>query len=156
MREGIPFICENKFLGYRKDPNDERNLIIVPEEAEVVKLIYKLYTSGVGTCEIARILMKKGYKTGAKKDKWYSSTVEGIIKNENIVVIFFFKKLLPLIFYLINELKTMVSLKSTTSKTTINLLLIETHGIGPKKYLRPIKQSLKTIPNYGDIQLDIH
>ena len=82
MREGIPFICENKFLGYRKDPNDERNLIIVPEEAEVVKLIYKLYTSGVGTCEIARILMKKGYKTGAKKDKWYSSTVEGIIKNE--------------------------------------------------------------------------
>lgn len=82
MREGIPFICENKFLGYRKDPTNERNLIIIPEEAEVVKLIYRLYTSGVGTCEIARRLMKEGYLTGAKKTKWWSSTVEGIIRNE--------------------------------------------------------------------------
>lgn len=50
------------FLGYSKDKDGR--LVIVPEEAKIIKEIYELYTSMVGPCEIARILESKGYKTG--------------------------------------------------------------------------------------------
>lgn len=82
MKEGEPFLCDSTFLGYRKDPNDKKNLIIVPEEAEIVKLIFELYTDEVGTNEICRILERKGYITSRGKTKWYNTTVEGIITNE--------------------------------------------------------------------------
>lgn len=85
MKEGEPFLCDSTFLGYRKDPNDKKNLIIVPEEAETVRNIYKWYASGIGTNEIIRKLEKMGAKTGAGKTKWWSSTVQSILTNEKYV-----------------------------------------------------------------------
>ena len=81
FQEGIPMVSSN-LLGYRRDPNNKKNLIIVPEEAEIVKEIYALYTSGVGPCQIARILTSKGYKTRSGKSKWHDSTIEGVLQNE--------------------------------------------------------------------------
>ena len=80
-KEGIPMVSSN-LLGYRRDPNNPKNLIVIPEEAEIVKLLFKLYTDEVGTNEICRILESKGYLTRRGLKKWYNTTVEGIITNE--------------------------------------------------------------------------
>ena len=80
-KEGIPMIPSN-LLGYKRDPDNPKNLVIIPEEAEIVKLIFKLYTDEVGTNEICRILERKGCITSRGKTKWYNTTVEGIITNE--------------------------------------------------------------------------
>lgn len=81
FKEGVPVINTNRFLGYTKDRKGG-NLVIIPEEAEVVKTIFQLYTNGVGPNEICRKLMAKGYKTGAGKTKWTQSTLTSILKNE--------------------------------------------------------------------------
>lgn len=80
-KEGIPMVSCN-LIGYRRDPDNPKNLIIVPEEAQIVKEIYELYINEVGTNEIARIMERKGYHTRRGKNKWYNSTIEGIITNE--------------------------------------------------------------------------
>lgn len=80
-KEGIPLVSSN-LLGYRRDPENPKNLIIIPEEAQIVKEIFELYTNEVGTNEIGRILEKKGYLTRRGKTKWYNSTIEGVITNE--------------------------------------------------------------------------
>lgn len=80
-KEGIPMVSSN-LLGYRRDPENPKNLIIIPEEAQIVKEIFELYTNEVGTNEIGRILEKKGYLTRRGKTKWYNSTIEGVITNE--------------------------------------------------------------------------
>ncbi len=66
-------------LGYKLE-NDE--LVIVPEEAEIVKFIYDKYLSGLGANLIAKELMKKGYESPKSGKKWAASTVTGILKNE--------------------------------------------------------------------------
>lgn len=80
-KEGVPMVSSN-LLGYRRDPNNEKNLIIIPEEAQIVKEIFDLYVQDVGTNEICRIMQSKGYLTRRKGTKWYNSTIEGIITNE--------------------------------------------------------------------------
>ena len=81
FKEGIPMVSSN-LIGYRRDPDNKKNLIIVPEEAEIIRTIFTLYTEGVGTNEICRILQRKGYKTRKDFTKWYGTTINGIIKNE--------------------------------------------------------------------------
>jgi len=55
-------INHNRFLGYTKDEN--KKLIIVPEEAEVIKRIYREYLEGESLLGIGH-----GILTGAKKEK---------------------------------------------------------------------------------------
>ena len=82
MKQGEVFLCDATFLGYKKDPDNKKNLLIIPEEAETVRLIYKWYSSGIGTCEIVRRLETMGAKNGRGTTKWYQSTVEAILTNE--------------------------------------------------------------------------
>ncbi len=49
--------------GYRHNEAEKGKLDIVPEEAEVIQLIFSLYLEGNSTHQVARILDKKGYKT---------------------------------------------------------------------------------------------
>ena len=44
FQEGKVIVNHNKFLGYTKDENGE--LVIVPEEAEVVRRIYREFLDG--------------------------------------------------------------------------------------------------------------
>lgn len=73
----------NWFLGYTRDK--EGKLVIVPEEAEVVKRIYREYLEGKSTAAIAAGLEKDGILTGARREKWYGTTVEKILKNEKYI-----------------------------------------------------------------------
>ena len=80
MKNGVPIVNTTTFLGYSKDKDGR--LVIVPEEAKIIKEIYELYTSMVGPCEIARILESKGYKTGRGNTHWNLSLIQSILKNE--------------------------------------------------------------------------
>lgn len=76
MKEGKPFVNCTRFLGYKKD--EQGNLVIVPEEAEIVKYIFELYDQGYGPAAIEKKLEARHYKTAAGKPYWYASTINGI------------------------------------------------------------------------------
>ena len=68
------------FLGYCKGADGLPK--IVPEEAETVKLIYRLFVEGLMPSTIAKELTKLGILSPAGKEHWYASTVESILTNE--------------------------------------------------------------------------
>ena len=70
----------SSFLGYRKGPDDLPE--IVPEEAETVREIYRLFIQGKTVNWIANHLTEKGIPTPRGKAKWPTSTIESILMNE--------------------------------------------------------------------------
>lgn len=73
----------NHFLGYTKD--EKGNLVIDPEQAEVVKRIYREYLDGYSMDKIAKGLEADGILTGAGKTKWWTSTINKILRNEKYI-----------------------------------------------------------------------
>lgn len=59
--------------------------MIVPEQAEVVKRIYREYLEGSSMDKIAKGLEKDGILTGAGKKKWWTSTINKILRNEKYI-----------------------------------------------------------------------
>ncbi len=80
FKEGKVIVNHKWFLGYTKDEN--KNLIIDHEQAEIVKLIYNLYLDGKSAGKIAKYLTDNKYKNGAGSTRWYSSNITQILKNE--------------------------------------------------------------------------
>lgn len=76
-------INHNRFLGYTKDADG--NLIIDPEQAEVVKRIYREYLEGFSMDKIAAGLERDGILTGAGKTRWHTSTINKILRNEKYI-----------------------------------------------------------------------
>lgn len=79
FEQGQLIVNPNTPLGYKF--NEDGQLVVVPEEAKLVKRIYESYAKGIGTAEIARRLNKEGYKT-AHGRQFMASTILYIIKNE--------------------------------------------------------------------------
>ncbi|MGE6896491.1 recombinase family protein [Priestia flexa] len=80
FRDGKVYCNTTRFLGYDKDGNGE--LVINEKEAEIVKRIYREYLEGKSTQAIAKGLTADGIKTAADNEKWWDSTVTGILTNE--------------------------------------------------------------------------
>ena len=78
--DGKVSIPYGHFLGYRKGANGLPE--IVPEEAEVVRTIYRMFIEGQSSNAIARHLTQQGIPTPAKKTVWQKATVESILRNE--------------------------------------------------------------------------
>ena len=76
-------VNHNRFLGYTKDA--EGNLVIDPEQAEVVKRIYREYLDGYSMDKIAAGLEADGILTVAGKTKWHTSTINKILRNEKYI-----------------------------------------------------------------------
>ena len=68
------------FLGYRKGENGVPE--IVPEEAQIVRDIYRQFLEGATPNMIAKRLTEQGIPTPGGKKKWASSTIESILSNE--------------------------------------------------------------------------
>ena len=68
------------FLGYRKGADGFPE--VIPEEAVIVRRIYSRFMAGQTTAMIAKDLTADGILTPARKQRWQSSTVESILKNE--------------------------------------------------------------------------
>ena len=82
-QQGKVQVCTNRFLGYDKDENG--NLIINPEEAEVVKRIYREYLEGKSYYAIGHGLTAGGIKTAAGSERWRASTLRKILMNEKYI-----------------------------------------------------------------------
>lgn len=64
------------FLGY------DKNFKVNEKQANTVRLIYKLFISGLSMYAITKELMSRGIKSPSGKDKWHISTVKSILTNE--------------------------------------------------------------------------
>jgi len=80
FQEGEIMLNYKFFLGYTRDEN--KNLVIVPEEAKVVRRIYREFLSGKSLNDIAKGLTADGIATPAHKKQWRVTTVQGILTNE--------------------------------------------------------------------------
>ena len=77
---GIPMIPTWVLLGYTTD--EYGNMVIVPDEAEVVSFIYEKYLDGWTVKEIAAHLTKEGIPTVKGLDVWPVGSVYNILRNE--------------------------------------------------------------------------
>lgn len=82
-QQGQITVNHNRFLGYTKDENG--NLIIEPDEAKVIKRIFREYLDGASLQQIGRGLEADGILTGAGKKKWRAETLQKILKNEKYI-----------------------------------------------------------------------
>src|SRR5574344_728274 len=84
FKEGKVYLNTVRFLGFTKDEN--KKIIIVPEEAEIVKRIYLEFVGGKTYNEIARGLTADNIKSPGdienKGKSWHSSTIFSILQNE--------------------------------------------------------------------------
>jgi DNA invertase Pin-like site-specific DNA recombinase len=82
-QQGKVQVNHKRFMGYTKD--EEGNLIIVPEEAEIIKLIYREYLEGKSLAGIGRDLEKDDILTAAGKPRWRPETIKKILLNEKYI-----------------------------------------------------------------------
>lgn len=82
-QQGEVQVNHNRFLGYTKDEN--KKLVIVAEEAEVIKRIYREYLEGESLLQIGRGLEADGIMTAAKKPKWRPETIKKMLQNEKYI-----------------------------------------------------------------------
>lgn len=82
-QQGKVQVNHNRFMGYTKD--EEGNLIIVPEEAEIIKRIYREYLEGKSLAGIGRDLEKDDILTAAGKPRWRPETIKKILLNEKYI-----------------------------------------------------------------------
>ena len=80
MADGKFTLPYAQFLGYERGEDGLPK--IIPEEAEVVRLIYRLFMEGKTFSTIARYLTSEGIPTPAGKKKWQSASVRSILTNE--------------------------------------------------------------------------
>lgn len=79
-KEGEVIFRYNNFLGYRKGDGGKPE--IVPEEADIIRLIYDRFLVGDSLNGIAELLESKGIASPSGKDKWQLSTIQSILSNE--------------------------------------------------------------------------
>lgn len=76
-------VNHNRFLGYTKDENNK--LVINPEQAKIVKRIYREYLEGASLVQIARGLEADEILTVAKRSKWRPESIKKILQNEKYI-----------------------------------------------------------------------
>ncbi len=76
--------------GYYID-RKEKKMIVVPNEAKVVKIIYEMYIDGKGSQGIANELNKMGFKSSTG-GQWSHESVMNILKNEGFLQAYIFVK----------------------------------------------------------------
>ena len=81
MQQGKGRLNTSIFLGLRSagKPGEYE---IVPEEAEVVRRIFREYLDGYSPASIAARLEADGIRTGAGREHWHPSTVAKMLENE--------------------------------------------------------------------------
>lgn len=83
MKDGTSKLYNRRCFGYRK--NENGNLEIYPEEAEIVRLIFDLYLQGNSILAIISELESKEILTPSGKKKRCNQTVVKILTNEKYI-----------------------------------------------------------------------
>lgn len=106
------FIGSKPCYGYMRDPKDKGHLIIDPNTAHYVKLIFELRANDIGISEIATRLTKLGAPTPSS---YKNKTISMITKEKNIWSIHSVKKILENRMYtgdMVQHTQTKISYKS--------------------------------------------
>lgn len=82
MADGKVTIPYKNFLGYERGESKDAPPVVNPEQAEIVKRIYREFKSGKSSWTIAKDLTADGIPTPAGKTNWQHSTIESILTNE--------------------------------------------------------------------------
>lgn len=77
MNNGV-FYGNGNILGYDRVG---REMVINPEQAKTVRMIYDMYLSGMGVTAIQYELEKAGRLTATGKEKWFASYISHMLKN---------------------------------------------------------------------------
>ena len=80
FEKGQVIVNHNKFMGYTK--NEKGELVIVPEEAEIVRTVFRLYLEGYSAAKISEHLQENGIRTTTGKEKWHATVVMKMLRNE--------------------------------------------------------------------------
>ena len=80
MADGKFSLAYKTFLGY--DKGADGNLVVNPEEAKTVRLIYRKFMEGMTPIGICRYLEGLGTPTPGGKKHWRESTILSILSNE--------------------------------------------------------------------------
>lgn len=86
MQQGIVF-GRREMFGYQivRDRSGKQEFVIIPEEAEIVKQIYKWFAAGDGTHTISNKLKKSGLKTKKYRTGWSHTVILRLLRNEKYV-----------------------------------------------------------------------
>lgn len=80
FQQGKIMVNTTCFLGYDKDKDG--NLVINPEQAEIVKRIFREYLEGKSILAICRGLERDKIQTSRGNSRWHDSSVRKILENE--------------------------------------------------------------------------
>ncbi|MCM1133462.1 MAG: recombinase family protein [Ruminococcus flavefaciens] len=80
MSDGKYSMPYSSFLGY--DKGEDGKLVVNPEQAKIVRLIFQLFLEGMSPYSIAKELTTRKIKTPMNRDKWNPSTIRTILSNE--------------------------------------------------------------------------
>lgn len=80
FESGRVLVNTTRFLGY--DKNEDGELVINEEQAELVRRVFREYLEGKSYAAIAKGLMNDGIKTVTGNDRWWDSTISGMLENE--------------------------------------------------------------------------
>ena len=83
FREGKVQFQYKHLLGYKRGTDGEPE--IVPDEAETVRMIFKLFLDGYSMTEIAITLKNRGRLNKFSTTEWRSNTISRILQNEKYV-----------------------------------------------------------------------
>lgn len=79
-QQGKVSVNHKRFMGYTKD--EDGNLVVDPNQAVVVKRIFREYLEGKGLETIGKGLERDGILTGAGGKKWRAGTIDKMLSNE--------------------------------------------------------------------------
>ena len=80
MARGEHTLAYSQFLGY--DKGEDGKLVVNPEQAKTVKLIYTEFLKGLSLQDVSKKLMAEGHLTGKGNSVWGKSALSRIIRNE--------------------------------------------------------------------------
>lgn len=78
--DGKVSFAYSRVLGLEKGADGQ--IVINKEQAETVKLIFRLFLEGMTPCAISKELTYRGIKSPSGKDKWNQGTVRRMLSNE--------------------------------------------------------------------------
>lgn len=78
--DGKASVAYKRFLGYDRGPKG--GFVVNADQAQTVKLIYKMFLSGLSYYGIVKELNRRKVTTPCGKTKWHIKTVESILSNE--------------------------------------------------------------------------
>lgn len=79
FEKGDIFKRYKNFMGYTCVDGE---IVIVPEQAEVVRGIFELYLQGLSSGQIKSYLESQGIKTVTGKENWDTTTIQKMLKNK--------------------------------------------------------------------------